>query len=82
VSQESDEIILLTKLEMIRQEKEAQLRRAQLQKENILKKAEPDLKLLKDESVTPMIEELIQRENIEEIEIAINRCLNISSSSR
>ena len=64
---------MFTKLEIIRQEKEAQLRRAQLDKENILKKAEPDLKLLKDESLNPRIEALIQKENIEEIEIAINR---------
>lgn len=58
---------------MIRQERENQFRRAQHDREKILQKIEPDLKLVRHEEIKPLIGELTAKEDIEDLEASINR---------
>lgn len=58
---------------MIWQERENQLRQAQQEKEIILRKVEPDLQLVNEELIKPVINKIAERENIEDLETAINR---------
>ena len=71
-------MILLTKLELIQQEKKIRQQNIEKEKETTLEKFDSSVKLIKGESnLQEKIKDLVEKQNVDDLETTITRSIKI-----